>query len=382
MCAPPRGVHHYSCSSDIAGTLNGRGTGSKSARVSAPRRPLGVCRGILPAGCSAWLRRGAGSFARAYGHASQSRRPTGPAPQPPASGDAAVPRNPHPSPSRLLQVPTSPSPGLGAPTMARGSGGARLLLAGATLLLLAAASGAAAQGEFGERAYASTIDVNTEAEAEVAAQMIRAFVSVSKEINTGKEDPLVFAAAPANVTGVNAASIQAKVGPAPAAHARLACATLLCSPVFRLPHSCLYIPPPARSPATRPLPFPHAGVCQCARHLAAGCDQCAHQQGPEAQKVQPLRPGPLLPGGLPYAACTAGGKKSRSAALRCFLAWFAAQLCCCFNCHPCPPACLPFCLPAPLQIPKDPIGTVSSSSLLRMPAATWRHTLGMPAPHT
>ena len=120
--------------------------------------------------------------------------------------------------------------------MARGSGNARLVLAGAALLLLAAASGAAAQGEFGERTYASTIDVSTDAEAEVAAQMIRAFVSVSKEINTGLEDPLVFAAAPANVTGVNAASIQAKVGAAPAAPAaapaeRLAFVTLLYSPV-------------------------------------------------------------------------------------------------------------------------------------------------------
>ena len=60
----------------------------------------------------------------------------------------------------------------------------------------------------------------------------------------------------------------------------------------------------------------------------------------------------------------------------------------------CLPAFLPACLPVPLQIPKDPIGTVSSSSsssLLRFAyrscqlpsllAAPSRHTLGVPAPH-
>ena len=98
----------------------------------------------------------------------------------------------------------------------RGSGAARLLLAGAALLLLAA-SGATAQGQFGELAFASTIGVRTDAEAAVATQLIKAFVSVSKEITTGREDSVVFAAAPPNVTGVNAAAIQAKVGAVPPA---------------------------------------------------------------------------------------------------------------------------------------------------------------------
>ena len=120
--------------------------------------------------------------------------------------------------------------------MARGSGAARLLLAGAALLLLAAASGAAAQGQFGELAFASTIGVSTDAEAAVATQMIKAFVSVSKEIKTGREDSVVFAAAPPNVTGVNAAAIQAKVGAAPGAAASW-CKLGLCYAPARLSRS-------------------------------------------------------------------------------------------------------------------------------------------------
>ena len=114
--------------------------------------------------------------------------------------------------------------------MARCSGNASLVLAGAALLVLAAASGAAVQGEAGELAFASTIDVSTESEADVASQMIEAFVSISKQIKTGRklQESVVSAAAPANVTGVDAASIQAKVGAAPAAPAAAPAAILVC----------------------------------------------------------------------------------------------------------------------------------------------------------
>jgi hypothetical protein len=105
--------------------------------------------------------------------------------------------------------------------MARCSGIARLVVTGAALLVLAATSSAAVQREGGDLASASTIDLSSEAEAEVDSQMIEAFVSISKEIKTGRklQGSVVTAAAAPNVTGVDTAAIQAKVGPGPAAHA-------------------------------------------------------------------------------------------------------------------------------------------------------------------